>query len=839
MIEERPFHSTSIDQTFKSLETSLHGLSAEEVAKRKIQYGKNVIAEEKVSKIKLFVRQFNNVLIYILFAASLISLSIGEWTDFFVINFIILFNGLIGFWQEIKAENSIAALKKLTESKNNVVRDGQLGLISSSELVPGDLIVFHEGEIVTSDVRLVDGRGLMVDESSLTGESMPVMKDHTATVAESALAYEMSNMLLAGTVIVRGTGKGIVVKTGNQTYFAKIAEKSKEASPQTPLIRALSFFAKRYVVLLIILFTFVGIIGFFQGRSVLDLSYVLLVSLVSAVPEGLPIVMTLVMVVGAVLLSKKQALVRYLPSVETLGSATVIASDKTGTITEGKLIVKEHYGDDVEKLKLIAALCNDSDRGTGDPLEVALAGWVTDYDQLRLQFPRKWTYAFDTRQLLMATANKTDSAEQLFVKGAYESLRKRASNQQNLEKLDAEFDLLVSRGLRVLAFGIGPFASEDPDLWKLQIVGLVGFFDPAKKGVKEAVTSAKKAGIRVLMITGDHPMTARAVAHEVGIWNEGDLVLSGKELETLSDENLLEACKKTTVFARIIPEHKYRIVKLLQGVGDIVAVTGDGVNDIPALKAADIGISMGGGTEAAKSASKMVITDNNLRIITEAIRNARVISDNIRKVIYYLISTSTQEIILISLSIFGSLPLPLSAIQILWINIVTDGVLDKTFALIKEEGDVMSRKPMKPERQFFNMSQIGRILYFGLIMGVLTFFLYVYLLDIYSFEVVSTIIFTSVVVSQWANGVQAQKELEPFFKNIRSSFTINPLILVGFAVGVSLQCIAIYLLPRIFHTVPLTIEQWIFPAICFLIAFFAVELRKWASHWLMVLKNKP
>ncbi len=824
----------SVEEALNELKTSKHGLTDHEAKHRLKIFGRNVIAEEKLSKLRIFLRQFNSILIYILFAASLISGSIGEWADFTVINFIIVINGLIGFWQELKSETAIAALKKLTESQNKVLRDGKLSLIYSSELVPGDYLLFHEGEVVTSDVRLVESTGLMVDESSITGESMPVIKDHTLTLPAETPPYELSNMLLTGTTIVRGAGRGIVVRTGNQTYLASIAEKSKEESPATPLTKALNFFAKRYVILLMALFSFLGIIGYLQGRPLLDLGYILLAYLVSGVPEGLPIVITLVMVIGAISLSKKKALVRYLPSVETLGSATVVASDKTGTITEGKLIVKEAFSKDEEKLKHVAALCNDAAAGMGDPLDVALLDWVDESEDIRKKYPRKWAYSFDAKLMLMATVNKINGSDELLIKGAYEALKERAENTDEMKEIESAFHSFVQQGLRVLAFGFGKWENEDPTTWKIKIVGIIGFLDPPKKGVKEAVQLAQKAGIRVLMITGDHPMTAKAVAQDVGIWAQNSQVLTqiltGKEIEKLSDSDLLHAIKRTAVFARTLPEHKYRIVKLLQGCGDIVAVTGDGVNDVPALKLADIGISMGGGTEAAKSSSKMIILDNNLRIIIDAIQNARVIADNIRKVIYYLISTSLQEICLISLAIAMSLPLPLSAIQILWINIVTDGVLDKTFPFAKAEGDVMSRKPRSPAKQFLDYSQLIRILTFGVTLGLICFFLYSYLLQKYPFSTVSTIVFTSVVVGQWANGIQAQKETEPFFKNVMKSFKMNPFIFAGVGVGLVLQCFAIYFAPTLFHAAPLLLEHWKYPILVFLAAFGVVELRKWIEH---------
>lgn len=824
-MQDKPFHSLSIEDTYRKLNTSINGLSVTEVKKRQKEFGKNVLEETKTSKIRIFFRQFKNILIYILFAASLVSLFLGAWTDFFIINALILINGLIAFIQELKAESSIAALRKLTESRNEVKREGQFQSIPSSELVPGDYVILYEGEAITADMRLIETQGLHIDESSLTGESIPIVKNPQAIFPENTMPFDLTNMLLTGTTVVRGSGHAIVVKTGANTYLASVAEKAQESSPDSPLTKALKIFSRRYLFLLIAVFTLIGILGALQGRTLLDLGYILLAGLVSAVPEGLPIVITLVMIIGALALSKKQALIRYLPAVETLGSVTVIASDKTGTITQGKLIVKEASANDWDMLRRIAVLCNDATLDSGDPLDKALLQWVAERDQIRSNAPRSWFYPFDSHMMLMATANTIDQQEYLLVKGAYETLRAKADNP---EEFDEPFQKYLNQGLRVIGFASGSWIQDqNPASWKVHLVGLVGFLDPPKAEIPEAVAAAKRAGIRILMITGDHPQTAKEVAREVGIWKQHDTILVGKEIETMSEEALLHALSKTTVLARILPEHKYRIIKTLQKSKELVAVTGDGVNDVPALRAADIGIAMGGGTEAAKSASSMIITDNNLKVILDAIRNARVIADNIRKVIYYLVSTSFQEVVLIFLAIVSSLPPPMFAIQILWINLVTDGVLDKTFAFNKEEGNVLDRAPRRPETQFLNLSQILRILFFGIIMGVLCFLIYLVILPEYNKEEASSIIFTSVVVAQWANGIQSQKENEPFFCNIRKSFSTNPWIYLGVCLGLLLQCVALYLIPNLFHAVPLTFSQWKYPALAFLGAFFLVEIRKW------------
>lgn len=836
MDTSQPFHTQTIDDTYKHLEAGASGLSSEEAKKREGIFGKNVIKEEKTSKWKILFRQFNNFLVYILLIASLISLFTKEYTDFIVIIAIIIINGLIAFWQELKAETSLSALKELTEINNKVLRDGELKTIPSDELVPGDVLVFHEGEAVTADLRLISSQGLMIDESSLTGESIPVLKDHSKTFPTESPLFDHENMLLAGTMISRGTGQAIVVRTGTKTYFASIAEKAQEASPDTPLTLSLRRFVKGYVVFIILLFTALGIIGGVQGRPILELIYILLAALVSAVPEGLPIVLTLVMVIGALKLSKHNILVRYLPSVETMGSVTVIASDKTGTITEGKLKIAESFSHMEDKLKRIAALCNDSHQGKGDPIDVALAQWVENYDHLREQFPRRWAYAFDTKLRLMGTKHEIDGHNRLLVKGAYESLKGFAEN------IDPQFDEInqayLEKGYRVLAFGSGEFSIEDPNSWKIEMVGLVGFIDPPKAGVDHAVKLAKEAGIRVCMITGDHPLTAKQISKEVGIYSENDSVLIGKELETQAENQMLDAIKKATVFARIVPEHKYKIVKMLQKDNEIVAVTGDGVNDVPALKAANIGIAMGGGTEAAKSVAKMIITDNNLKVIVEAIKNARVIADNMRKVIYYLMSTSLQELIIISLSIFFSVAIPLSAIQILWINIVTDGVQDKFFAFAKEEGDVMKRKPRDPTKLFFDASQFTRILLFGVPMGIAVFLVYLYMKPYYPFETLSTVAFTSIVFAQWANGIQAQKEKTPFFINLKESFTINPLVYLGLAVGVILQILAIMVFPEIFQSTRLSFDLWKIPILMFIAAFLLVEIRKWIELLILKIRSR-
>lgn len=823
-------HALPVREVEDRLQTGPGGLAESEARDRLERVGKNTLEEGKTSRLVIFLRQFNNILVYVLIAAAIIALVVSDVKDFFIIVFIIVVNGGIGYWQEVRAEASLDALKRMTETRVRVVRDGDEQVIPSEELVPGDCVLLSEGDLVTADIRLSETSSLSLDESSLTGESLPVVKDHAALVDADAPPYDLTNSLLSGTTVVRGTGTGYVVRTGKSTYFASIAALAQERSPDSPFTKAISQFSKQYIALLLFVFVLIGVVAFLQGRPPAEIAYLLVAQIVSAVPEGLLIVVTIIMVVGAIALSRKKTLVRHLPAVETMGSATVIASDKTGTITEGRLTVHEAFAVDKRALELASALCNDARNGSGDPIDVSLSEWVDGYEEIRSRNPRIWVYPFDTTRRLMATANSVAGQYRFFVKGAYEELKPAARNPADLELLEERIDEMAGRGLRVLAFGAGTWHGEDPESWEYSIVGIIGFMDPPKPGAAVAVRTAQKAGVRVLMITGDHPTTSREIARKVNIYQDGDRLMTGGEIEGMSDEELADALRRTTVLARILPEHKYRVVKVLQEHGEIVTVTGDGVNDVPALRAADLGIAMGSGTEAAKSAAKMVIIDNDLSVIIEAIRNARVIVDNIRKVIYYLVSTAMTEIVLIGAAVFTGLPVPLLPIQILWVNLVTDGVLDKTFPFIGEEGDVMDRAPKAPSRQFFDRRQIRRILTFGLVIGGISAALFWHLLGKYPYDLSISIMFTAFVCLQWFNGLKAQLEHEPFLLDIRRSISINPYIYVGILAGLLLQLVAVYVIPGIFGIVPLALEHWGYVLVLSLITFIFVEASKWFDY---------
>ena len=825
-------HTLKADEVLKLLEATGGGLTHEEVAKRQQEFGDNLLEERKVSRFSILLGQLRSPLMLILLLASLISFAVGHAGDGLLILLIVCINTLLGFYQELKALTSIEALKKMTESRVLTLRDGAEKPVPSSQIVPGDIIVLQEGDIVPADLRLIGVEGLSIDESVLTGESVPVAKDASITLNERTLPYELDNMALSGTVVVKGGATAVAVYTAGQTYLASIAQKAQEDSPESPLNKALALYTKKHLALTFSIIAIVALIAFLQNRDLLDITMLLIAEIVSAIPEGLPIVVTLVLTIGAMTLSRKNVLVRYLPTVETLGSATVIASDKTGTITKGELVVKESFAINETFTKIAAALANESKQGKGDPIDTALAQWLgVHYEEIRKRFRRTSFYPFDTRYRLMASANIIHEEHKIVVKGAYESLKEFARNSHDFDKLEAVHDDFAGKGLRVLALGVGDYESDDIETWEIDIVGLVGFLDPPKEDVKVAVETAQNAGLHVMMVTGDNALTAAAVAKEVGIYREGDGVLSGPEISGMDDDALKQRLPGTTVWARMLPEHKYRVVKLLQECGEIVAVTGDGANDIPALKAADLGIAMGSGAEAAKATAKMILLNNDLSVIIEAIRQGRIIADNIRKSIYFLVSTSIDEIILISGAILMGYPLPLYPLQILWINIVADSALDKTFPFIREEGDVMKRKPKRPDRLFFDRIQIARTLYASIIIGLLGLWLYHETITAHGHDVAVSTVFTAMIVAIWVNGLQSLKEHEPFLKNIGTSLSISPYLWLGIFIGIILQGAILLFAGEWFHAELPDVEATGYILAMAFSVFCLIEIRKWAELW--------
>ncbi|MBN2869746.1 MAG: cation-transporting P-type ATPase [Campylobacterales bacterium] len=838
-LPKSPWADTS-GTLFNALKTTEEGLNAAEAEKRLKHFGQNTLTEEEHSRFYLFIHQFASPIVIILIIAAIISFAMEHTKDAIIITAILILNALLGFYQELKAETSIRALQRLTEGHVRVLRNGIEAFIPSRGVVPGDILILSEGDIVPADARLLESHALQADEAILTGESLPCEKTADALHDPDAPLFDRTNTLFSGTSILRGKAAALVYATAESTEIAQIARSAQQSSPQSPLTKAMRLFSKRLLIAVTAIIAFLGTAAYLQGRGVDEVATFMLAQLVSAVPEGLPIVITLILAIGAYRLSHHKILVRHLPSVESLGSATLIATDKTGTITEGVLSVKEEMALDEAGLRLCAAVCNDAHNHHGDSVDLALVKWLgKDFETANTLHERVFYHPFDPALRMMATVNKTGTEEKLYLKGAYEALLPLAINlPQELQRLQTTHDRMALEGLRVLAFGISDHHWEDPEHAPVVIVGLIAFADRPKEGVAEAIALAEKAGIRIIMITGDNPITAGVIAREVGM---GDgRILTGSEIEALDDTALLAALHRTRIIARAMPEHKYRIIQALQRRGEIVAVTGDGVNDVPALKAADLGIAMGNGSEAAKSSAKMVIVDNNLEVIVDAIRQGRVIADNLRKVLFYLLSTSLAEILIISVAILMALPLPLHPTQILWINIVTDGTCDKTFALCQEEGNVMHR-PLRPRnRQFFDRAMLLRLVWFATATAVMSLGIFFYLLSVgHPYETALTATFTTVVGAQWINALLSQKESEPFLKNIRKSITINPWIWAGIGAGMILQAVALYGIPEWFHVIPPTAEILGHVFIALMGIFLLAEGYKWGEYYRKSRQDDP
>ncbi len=822
-------HNKSIEGVLKELDTSLSGLTESQAKDRLRLYGFNELEEEEESKLRVFLRQFASPLVVILLVAGFLSLLLGELKDATVIYGLVLVNGLLGFYQEIRALTSIRALKSITALKTRVLRDKDEKEIDVRFLVPGDIILLSEGDVVPADIRLVESVALQVDEAILTGESFPVGKMASVVLQEDAPIFERINCLYKGTTVVKGRAVGVVFATGRSTEIGRIARRMVERSPESPLTRALGILAKRLVFILFFSLFLLFLVGIYQGRDIKTLFFFIVAELVSAVPEGLPIVITLSLVVGVLRLSRQKTLVKYLPSAETLGSATYICTDKTGTITEGKPRVERYYPIDKFHLFMCAALCNDSNGIKGDPIELALLEWLEGerfgWPRVREAFERVWEHPFDAKRRFMAVVVKNGDSYDLYVKGAFESLLEMCKEcPVEIAKMHESY---AKSGLRVLAFGHSKIKRIPHDVHrvKISLVGVIGFLDPPKSGVDEAVKTAREAGIRVVMITGDNLLTAKSVASMVNIYKDQDIAIEGKDLEKFSDDELYNLLKRLTVVARASPDDKYRIVKVLQQKGEIVAVTGDGVNDVPALKAADLGVAMGSGSSAAKDAAKMIITDNNLSVIVEAVKTGRHIAKNIGTAIRYLISTNAFEVMYVSFAILFGLPLPFYATQVLWINLITDGVQDKTFPFTKYEGNPMKEKPKKPQDVLVGKQQLLKILYNSVFITVCHVLLFSYLLRTFSYEQALTISFTSSALSQFPVGIQEISD-RPFFRDPLRFMLINPYIFLSVILGVSLQMVAIFFLSEYFHAVTLEWEHIKYALLIPVLTFLAIELRK-------------
>ena len=761
--------------------TEKQGLSDEQVVKNRETYGTNELAAKKKKSLFVkFLEQFKDFMIIILIIAAIISGIVGYYegegiTDSIIILIVVIVNAIIGVAQESKAEKSLEALQKLSSHVAKVVRNGNVTVIPSRELVPGDIVVLDTGDYVPADLRIIEAINLKSQEASLTGESVPVEKNVEVILEEKVGLGDRTNMLFSSSLVTYGRGKGIVVETGMNTEVGKIAGMINEVEDtETPLQQKLNKLGKTLGIVAIIICIVIFVIGLLYGKDPMDMFMTAVSLAVAAIPEGLAAVSTIVLAIGVQRMVKKHAIVKKLPAVETLGSTTVICSDKTGTLTQNRMTVKKLFynnelidletidtnntAPELEKLVYISMFCNDTKVATdktltGDPTETALIdmGFNLDFNPAILeQYPRVKELPFDSERKLMTTVHKLENKYVVYTKGGVDELLAKCNSyvikeevkqdlQEYRKEIEKQNEEMAKHALRVLAMAYKEIDHEPTDEemktieFDLTYVGMVGMIDPPREEVKEAVEKCKRAGIKTVMITGDHKVTATAIAKTLGILEKEEEAITGAELEEMSDEDLIKNVRKYSVYARVSPEHKVRIVKAWQANGEIVAMTGDGVNDAPALKTADIGCAMGiVGTDVSKEAADVILTDDNFATIVSSVEEGRRIYDNILKAIQFLLSSNVGEIIILFIAILitpllskwfnidVNLIVPLLPIHILWINLVTDSLPALALAVDPAEKDIMDRKPVKPKQGVFTKGMIWRVVYQGVMIGLIT-----------------------------------------------------------------------------------------------------------------------
>jgi Ca2+-transporting ATPase len=842
-------HSKRCEEVLAGLGTSTEGLSRAQATQRLAQYGPNEIREEKkISALQIFISQFRNVVVWILIVATAISTVLGEYVDSVVIAVILVLIAVLGFIQEYRAEKAIDALKRLASLRATVKRDGRKADVDARELVPGDLMVLASGDKVAADARVIGSFNLETQEAALTGESLPVEKI-AEPLPEKTILPERRNMVFSGTIVTSGRGEAVVTGTGMGTEIGRIATLIQEVQHEaTPLQQKLDQLGKWLGIVTLIIAAVVFAVGVLEGGDVLEFLIVAVSLAVAAVPEGLPAVVTISLAIGTTRMLRRHVLVRKLPSVETLGSTTVICTDKTGTLTVNQMTVRKVYvdgqvvevtgsgyeprgdfrsqgqpvaGAGLELLLRIGALNNDAElrsgKVMGDPTEGALlvsaakAGLLQD--DLVFKYPRVEEIGFSSERKMMTTLHQVEGGLVAYAKGAPEVLigrcaRIRTGDQvRPLTAVDREQILatnvtLARQALRVLAFAYKPDPGERPEE-DLVFAGLQGMIDPPREEVKEAVARCRSAGIRTVMITGDHEITAQAVASEIGIEGRS---LTGAELQEMPE--LDAVVEEVAIYARVNPEHKIKIVEALQKRGHIVAMTGDGVNDAPALKKANIGVAMGlTGTDVAKEASAMILTDDNFASIVNAVEEGRAIYDNIKKYVYYLLSSNLGEVLTIFVAMILGMPLPVLAIMILWINLVTDGAPALALSVDPPDPHLMDRRPRPPQERIITGSMQVQMILGGTLMMVGTLLVFAAYHPDTDLPRAQTMAFNTLMMFQMFNVLNSRSERSSVF---RVGVFRNRWLVLAIASSILLQLAVIYTpLSRFFKTVPVSAQDWL------------------------------
>ncbi|MFA5830981.1 MAG: HAD-IC family P-type ATPase [Candidatus Paceibacterota bacterium] len=879
----KDFHKQPISNVLETLQTSDRGLNAAEAKRRLEEYGLNKLPEAEADSLAIiFFRQFQSPLIYILLAASGIVLAEGETVDGLIILFVLLFNAIVGTIQEGKAQNTLLALKNFVETKATVLRDGTEVIISDTEIVSGDILILQEGEKIPADARVIVSQNLTVDEAALTGESQPVHKISDAPPSPP-IGEEKKNIIFKGTNIVAGNGMAVVFATGLDTAIGKIAKEISEVTSDIPLKEDIRNLSRLIVIAVATIVAFLFIVGVLSGTPAVEMFSTVVSLSVSIIPEGLPIVLTLVLASGVWRMSKRGVLVKRLQAVETLGQAKIIAVDKTGTITKNEMVIQKIYVDgkifdvggigydskgeisldkeDVDAanhpellfIGKIAALCSNARvmyseekqewRVSGDPTEAAILVVSQKLgfhkEDLVRESPFLSEIPFSYKNKYRAVLNNMSGGHLLSAIGAPEEILKFSKKiwldgkehpltEKDREELESRLLAMSEEGLRVVAVSerlTSHDAIDSENVHDMIFVGFLGMKDALRPEVANSAKKAVIAGMRVVMITGDYEITAKAIAREAGIYHEGDTVLTGREIDALTEKGLSEKLPKTSVFARVTPEHKLRIIKAYKARGEIIAMTGDGVNDAPSLVAADLGIAMGKiGTEVAKEASDLVILDDNFESIVYAVEEGRGIYKTIKKVILYLFSTNAGEVFTIAGALFIGFPLPILPAQILWLNFVTDGFLDVALAMDPKEKGLLSGAFKRPKKYLIDKLMAYRMILMATPMALGTLYLFAqhYETDIMKAWTMSLV---TLAVFQWFNAWNCRSDN-------KSIFTTNPFsnkFLVGATmIVVSLQLFAVYnpIMQKILHTVALNSSEWI--EICIIASSIVIveEIRK-------------
>lgn len=847
------WHILDIADVFEKTGSSDQGLTQDAVKENLLKYGQNKLAEKKKKPVwLLFAHQFTDFMILVLIAAAIISGIAGDSVDTIIILVIVLLNAIIGFVQEYRAEKAMDALKKMATPQSTVLRNGQVTTVISTDLVPGDIVLLEAGNTVPADMRLFDIHSLKIMEASLTGESVAVDKIAASLSEKNLPLGDRVNMAYKSTLVTNGRGRGVVIGTGMQTEIGHIAKMLQEEKTATPLQKRMADFGKKlsYLILLVCIILF-GV-GLLRGEEPVQMLLVAISLAVAAIPEALPALITIALSRGAARLVKQNVLIRKLTAVETLGSVTYICTDKTGTLTQNKMRLTNTepapdtpaQHDAMSLLDLSMALNHtviyEQNNLLGDPTEVAMVEYIQSthspeiYRELQKTYERLGELPFDSDRKCMTTLHRYHGKVLVVTKGAVESIVERLENETG-DAIQEKAAAMASEGLRVLAFGYRlldtlpePIKEEEIEE-NLHFAGLAGMIDPPREEIKDAIALCKTAGIKPVMITGDHKETAAAIGRQIGLLSEGEMVVTGAELARMEKEGLAKRVEQIRVYARVSPDQKLAIVKALQDKAHFVAMTGDGVNDAPSLKKANIGIAMGiTGTDVTKEVSDMILLDDNFATIVKAVKEGRRIYDNIRRFVKYIMTCNSAEIWTIFLAPLLGLPIPLLPIHILWINLVTDSLPGLALSTEKAERNIMQRPPRKTDESLFAEGIGFHIIWVGLLMAFLTLGMQAWSIRTGDMHW-QTMVFTTLTFAQLAHVFAIRSDTEYIYKK---GFLSN-MPLIGAVIFTFLLQLGVIYLPfanPIFQTEPLSLEELLICMGVAVILFHAVELEKWIRH---------